>query len=70
MKFTKQELTVIKDLLYETLESEYNGINNINAKELAFAKTEDFDEDSHHNILDTQSALKKVIEEIVNDTAT
>jgi len=65
MKFTKKELIIMKNHLFETLLSAYKLVNISNAKELAFAPLKDFN--SEEDIKNTQSALKKVIEEIVND---
>jgi len=65
--FTKEELMVIKRQLAMSLESIYASFGTPNAKELAFIPLEKFNGDHDIDIENTQSALKKVIEEIVNE---
>ena len=64
MKFTLKELRIVKNALSEILEIAYKSINISNAKELALSPVKDFNNDI--DVTDIQSALKKVIEEIVN----
>jgi len=69
MEFTKEELTIMKNHLSESLESIYKSIGTPNAKELAFASPEKFN--GNHGYVDvenTQSALKKIIEAIMDET--
>ncbi len=65
MKFSIGELIVIKDALYGNLEAIYTGTNWKNAKEMAFEPIAKFDGDDYPigDIINTQSALKKIIEE-------
>lgn len=65
MELTKEELKIIKDRLSESLESAYKSVEASNAKELAFAPLKHFN--GEIDVENTQSALKKVIERIVDD---
>ena len=65
--FSKEELTIIKKCLFGLLEPRYISIDKPNAKEIAYAALNLFEENEHMNdcdIITTQSALKKVIEEL------
>lgn len=67
--FSKEELTIIKNCLFGLLQPRYISINGPNEKEIAYAPLNLFEEDKHmddYDIIATQSALKKVIEELKN----
>lgn len=65
--FNKDELTIVKNCLFKILRPRYISINGPNEKEIAYAPLNLFEEDEYmddYEIITTQSALKKVIEEL------
>jgi len=66
MKFDDKELEVMKTVLTDRLDSLADpSLSELLSKDLAYLKLKFFDEENHDVVIPLQTALRKIIEEII-----
>lgn len=65
MKLCKEELTIIKDFISNTLESYCTSIESCGAKDLAYMSVDKFNGMDSHDLKWAQLVLRKTIQELV-----